>query len=30
MQKFDYGITVIFEKIKGNTVIENIVRPPPP
>ena len=29
IQKFDYGITVIFEKINGNTVIENLVRPPP-
>ena len=29
MQKFDYGITVIFEKINGNTVIYNLVRPPP-
>ena len=29
-QKFDYGITVIFEKIYGNMVIENLVHPPPP
>ena len=29
IQTFDYGITVIFEKINGNTVIENLVRPPP-
>ena len=28
IQKFDYGITVIFEKMNGNTVIENPVRPP--
>ena len=28
MQKIDYGATVIFEKINGNTVIENLVRPP--
>ena len=28
IQKFDYGITVIFEKINGNTVIQNLVRPP--
>ena len=27
--KLDYGITVIFEKINGNTVIENLVLPPP-
>ena len=26
IQKFDYGITVIFEKINGNTVIQNLVR----
>ena len=30
IQKFDYGITVIYEKINGNTVIQNLVRPPPP
>ena len=29
VQKFDYGITVIFEKINGNTEIQNLVRPPP-
>ena len=29
IQKFDFGITVIFEKINGNTVIQNLVRPPP-
>ena len=29
IQKFDDGITVIFEKINGNTVIQNLVRPPP-
>ena len=29
IEKFDYGITVIFEKINGNTVIENLVLPPP-
>ena len=29
VQKIDYGITVIFEKINGNTVIQNLVRPPP-
>ena len=28
IQKFDYGITVISEKINGNTVIQNLVRPP--
>ena len=28
IQKYDYGITVIFEKIDGNTVIRNLVRPP--
>ena len=28
IQKFDYGITVIFEKINGNTVMQNLVRPP--
>ena len=28
IQKFDYGITVIFEKINGNTVIQSLVRPP--
>ena len=28
IQKFDYGITVIFEKKNGNTVIQNLVRPP--
>ena len=28
VQKFAYGITVIFEKINGNTVIQNLVRPP--
>ena len=26
IQKFDYGATVIFEKINGNTVIQNITR----
>ena len=29
IQKFDYGTTVIFEKMNGNTVIQNLVRPPP-
>ena len=29
IQKFDYGITVIFEKINGNTVVQNLVFPPP-
>ena len=28
IQKFDYGDTVIFEKFNGNTVIQNLVRPP--
>ena len=28
IQKIDYGITVIFEKINGNTVIQSLVRPP--
>ena len=28
LQKCDDGITVIFEKINGNTVIQNLVRPP--
>ena len=28
VQKFVYGITVIFEKINGNTVIQSLVRPP--
>ena len=28
IQKFEYGTTVIFEKINGNTVIQNLVRPP--
>ena len=28
IRKFDYGTTVIFEKMNGNTVIENPVRPP--
>ena len=28
VQKFDYGITVIFEWINDNTVIQNIVHPP--
>ena len=28
IQKFDYDITIIFEKINGNTVIQNLVRPP--
>ena len=27
MQKFDYGIMVIFEKINGNTMIQSFVRP---
>ena len=27
IQKFDYGITVIFEKINGYTVIQNLIRP---
>ena len=27
IQKFDYGMTVIFEKMYGNTVIQNLVRP---
>ena len=30
LQKFDYGITIIIEKIIGNTVIQNLVTPPPP
>ena len=29
IQKFDYGITIIFEKINGDTVIQNLVRRPP-
>ena len=28
IQKFDYGITVIFEKINGNTIVQNLVSPP--
>ena len=28
IQKFNYAMTVIFEKINGNTVIQNHVRPP--
>ena len=28
IRKFDYGTTVIFEKMNGNTVIQNLVRPP--
>ena len=28
IQKFDYGITVLFEKINGNAVIQNLVQPP--
>jgi len=28
IQQLDYGITVIFEKINGNTIIQNSVRPP--
>ena len=28
IQKFEYGITVILEKINGNMVIQNLVRPP--
>ena len=28
IQKLDYGITVIFEKINSNTAIQNLVRPP--
>ena len=27
-KKFYYGVTVIFEKIHGNTVIQNLARPP--
>ena len=27
IQKFVYGITLIFEKINGNTVTQNLVRP---
>ena len=30
IQKFDYGIMVVFEKINGNKVIQNLVRPFPP
>ena len=29
IQKFDYGIPVIFEKINDNTLIENLERTPP-
>ena len=28
VQKFDYDITIIFEKINGNTLIQNLVRTP--
>ena len=28
IQKFDYGISLIFKKINGNTVIQNLIRPP--
>ena len=29
IQTYDYGIAVIFEKINGSTVIQNLVRPLP-
>ena len=29
VQKFNYDITVFFEKINGNKIIQNLVRPPP-